>query len=75
MTANDVHRIIQATSKTPTSKKDKGFKLYVSSYINNYEGKLTSLFCLQKNLYMLAPWLFTSQSYHSEEATLIMLAE
>ncbi|XP_077102505.1 uncharacterized protein LOC143753718 [Siphateles boraxobius] len=38
ITANDVHRIIQTTSKTPTSKKDKGFKLYVSSYINNYEG-------------------------------------
>ncbi|XP_051965505.1 uncharacterized protein LOC127631432 [Xyrauchen texanus] len=37
ITANDVHRIIQTTSKTPTSKKDKGFKLYVSSYINNYE--------------------------------------
>ena len=41
VTVDDVIRIIQTTSKTPTSKKDKGFKLFVSSYINNYEGKLT----------------------------------
>ncbi|KAK0153218.1 hypothetical protein N1851_005090 [Merluccius polli] len=40
LTVNDVHRIVQATSKTPTAKKDKGFKLYVSSYIHNYEALL-----------------------------------
>ena len=33
---NDVIQIIQTTSK-----KDKGFNLHVSSYINNYEGKWT----------------------------------
>uniref|UniRef100_A0A1A8B863 Si:ch211-229b6.1 n=1 Tax=Nothobranchius furzeri TaxID=105023 RepID=A0A1A8B863_NOTFU len=37
ITVNDVHRIIQVTTKTPASKKDKGFKLYVSSYLHNYD--------------------------------------
>ncbi|XP_037545850.1 uncharacterized protein LOC119422545 [Nematolebias whitei] len=37
ISVNDVYRIIQTFSKAPTSKKDKGFKLYVSNYINKYE--------------------------------------
>ena len=29
---------IKLTSKTPTTKMDKGFKLYASSHIGDYEG-------------------------------------
>ncbi|XP_076855008.1 uncharacterized protein LOC143509963 isoform X2 [Brachyhypopomus gauderio] len=36
-TINDVHRIVRITSVSSTSKREKGFKLYVSSYIDNYE--------------------------------------
>ncbi len=35
---NDVNRIVRLASVTPSSKKEKGFKLYVSSYIDNFEG-------------------------------------
>lgn len=38
---NDVHRIIQAVTSAPRSKWEKGLKMYVSSYIDNYKGKLT----------------------------------
>ena len=34
----DVSRIIQANSAT--ARKDKGFKLYVSNYVHNYEGEV-----------------------------------
>ena len=43
LTINDVQRIIQAATSAPRSKREKGFKMYVSAYIDNYEGKLTSL--------------------------------
>ena len=36
----DVSRIIQANSATATARKDKGFKLYVSNYVHNYEGEV-----------------------------------
>ncbi len=36
---SDVHRIADALSRMPRSKRDKGFKMYISSYIHNYEGK------------------------------------
>ena len=36
---SDVHRIESALSQTLRSKRDKGFKMYISSYIHNYEGK------------------------------------
>ncbi len=38
ITVNDVSRIVRLASVTPSSKKEKGFKLYVSSYIDNFEG-------------------------------------
>ncbi len=38
ITVNDVNRIVRLASVTPSSKKEKGFKLYVSSYIDNFEG-------------------------------------
>ncbi|XP_076857207.1 uncharacterized protein LOC143510856 [Brachyhypopomus gauderio] len=37
ITINDVQRIIQASTAAPRSKREKGFKMYVSSYIDNYE--------------------------------------
>ncbi|KAF1384192.1 hypothetical protein PFLUV_G00139780 [Perca fluviatilis] len=37
MSITDVHRICRLTSKTPASKMDKGFRLYASSYIFDYE--------------------------------------
>lgn len=40
ITVNDVGRIIQEACRTSVTKKEKGFKLYVSSYIHNYEGKI-----------------------------------
>ena len=40
----DVHRITKASSKSPTSLLNRGFSLYVSSYIFNYEGKQRSVF-------------------------------
>lgn len=40
VTVNDVSRIIQKLCHTSTTKKEKGFKLYVSSYIHNFEGKI-----------------------------------
>ncbi|CAM4321719.1 unnamed protein product [Leuciscus chuanchicus] len=35
---NDVHRLIQENSKASSSKREKGFKLYISSYIHDCEG-------------------------------------
>lgn len=36
---NDVNRIVRLSAVTPNSKKEKGFKLYISSYIDNFEGE------------------------------------
>ena len=44
MKVTDVHRLVKAISKAPTSLLDKGFRLYVSTYIFNYEGKTRSFF-------------------------------
>ncbi|MED6259287.1 hypothetical protein ATANTOWER_020266 [Ataeniobius toweri] len=43
-TVNDVRRIVTASSTTPQSKLEKGFKFYVSSYLCNFEvsGKNTA---------------------------------
>ncbi|KAI4896553.1 hypothetical protein NFI96_006808 [Prochilodus magdalenae] len=35
VTINDVQHIVQASSTAPRSKREKGFKMYVSSYIDN----------------------------------------
>ena len=43
MNFNDVSRIIAHNSLTSAAMKNKGFKLYVTNYINNYEGKFTML--------------------------------
>lgn len=40
ITVNDVGRIIQEACRTLVTKKEKDFKLYVSSYTNYYEGKI-----------------------------------
>ncbi|XP_028451188.1 uncharacterized protein LOC114566704 isoform X2 [Perca flavescens] len=37
VTINDVHRLIKAYSTTALTKKNKGFKLYMTSYIHDYE--------------------------------------
>ncbi|KAJ8016002.1 hypothetical protein DPEC_G00002600 [Dallia pectoralis] len=37
ITISDVHRLVQAASSAPRSKREKGFKMYISSYIDNYE--------------------------------------
>ncbi|KAI4873696.1 hypothetical protein NFI96_007229, partial [Prochilodus magdalenae] len=37
MTVNDVHRIVKTHAVASSSKKEKGFKMYISSYIDNYE--------------------------------------
>jgi hypothetical protein len=37
----DVHRLCRET-KTPTSKLEKGFRLYAVTYIHSYEGKKTT---------------------------------
>ncbi|CAB1321139.1 unnamed protein product [Coregonus sp. 'balchen'] len=37
ITVTDVHRLAKTSSKAPTSKLEKGFKLYASSYLFNYE--------------------------------------
>ncbi|MED6250352.1 hypothetical protein ATANTOWER_030483 [Ataeniobius toweri] len=39
VSVNDVLRLIRALSSAPRCKKEKGFKFYVSNYIDNYEGK------------------------------------
>jgi hypothetical protein len=36
---NDVNTIVRKFAVTPRSKKEKGFKLYISSYIDNFEGE------------------------------------
>ena len=36
---NDVHRIVTSASETPASKNEKGFNMYLGSYIDNYEGE------------------------------------
>ncbi|CAJ0600743.1 unnamed protein product [Cylicocyclus nassatus] len=40
ITITDVHRIVQAASSTPRSKREKGYKMYISSYIDNYEDRV-----------------------------------
>lgn len=49
---SDVHRIVHAGSSAPRSTREKGFKFYISSYIDNYEGKFShpwaSQFCSGK---------------------------
>ncbi|KAI4873001.1 hypothetical protein NFI96_016674, partial [Prochilodus magdalenae] len=37
ITVNDVTRIIQTPCQTSATIKEKGFKLYISSYVQNYE--------------------------------------
>ncbi|KAI4871214.1 hypothetical protein NFI96_003480 [Prochilodus magdalenae] len=44
VTINDVQHIIQASSTAPRSKREKGFKMYISSYIDNYEAVAGSIF-------------------------------
>lgn len=39
VTITDVLRLIRTLSSAPRCKKEKGFKFYVSNYIDNYEGK------------------------------------
>lgn len=34
------NRLVQAGSSTQRRKRETGFKMYISSYIDNYEGKL-----------------------------------
>ncbi|CAB1354054.1 unnamed protein product, partial [Coregonus sp. 'balchen'] len=43
ITVTDVHRLAKTSSKAPTSKLEEGFKLYVSSYLFNYEGKCSQV--------------------------------
>ncbi|MED6275885.1 hypothetical protein CHARACLAT_031222, partial [Characodon lateralis] len=40
-TVNDVRCILRASSTTPRSKLEKGFKFYVSSYLCNFEDNIT----------------------------------
>lgn len=37
LTISDITRLIGELSSAPRSKKEKGFKFYVSNYIDNYE--------------------------------------
>ncbi|KAK0131248.1 hypothetical protein N1851_034070 [Merluccius polli] len=37
MSISDVHRLVRMGSSTPKSKREKGYKMYLSSYIDNYE--------------------------------------
>ncbi|XDV26738.1 hypothetical protein PO909_030373 [Leuciscus waleckii] len=37
VSVNDIRRIVRASSTTPRSKLDKGFKFYVSSFLCNFE--------------------------------------
>ena len=46
MNFNNVSRIIAHNSLISAAMKNKGFKLYVTNYINNYEGKFTMLLAL-----------------------------
>ncbi len=39
LTINDVDRLVKKSCPTPSSKREKGFKMYIASYIDNYEGK------------------------------------
>ena len=57
ITVNDVGYIIQEACRTSVTKKEKGFKLYVSSYIHNCEGVIwTCKVCM----------FFTSQCKHDK---------
>ena len=42
---NDVNNIVRQLSVTHKSKKEKGFKLYISSYIDNFEGEYSLISC------------------------------
>lgn len=39
LSINDVDRLVKKSCTTPSSKREKGFKMYIASYIDNYEGK------------------------------------
>ena len=39
LSVDDVHRIVNKHSPAPQSKREKGFKFYISQYIHNFEGK------------------------------------
>ena len=39
LTVDDVHRIVDKNTSAPTSKREKGFKFYISSYISDFEGE------------------------------------
>ena len=42
---NDVNNIVRQLSVTHKSKKEKGFKLYISSYIDNFDGEYSLISC------------------------------
>ncbi|KAL6470614.1 hypothetical protein MHYP_G00217330 [Metynnis hypsauchen] len=37
LTINDVDRLVKMSCTTPSSKREKGFKMYIASYIDDYE--------------------------------------
>lgn len=39
ITVDDVHRLVSDFSPAPQSKREKGFKYYISQYLHNFEGK------------------------------------
>lgn len=39
LTVNDIDRFVKTSCAAPKSKREKGFKMYIGSYIDNYEGK------------------------------------
>ena len=39
LTVNDIDRLVTTSCAAPNSKREKGFKMYIGSYIDNYEGK------------------------------------
>ncbi|CAL8293135.1 unnamed protein product [Arctogadus glacialis] len=39
LTISDVHRLVQKGCVAPRSKREKGYKMYLLSYIDNFEGK------------------------------------
>lgn len=50
MNLNDVSHIISLNSSTSVAMKNKGFKLYVATYINNYEGKFRVAYVIAASL-------------------------
>ena len=39
LSISDVHRLVRKGCSVPRSKWEKGYKMYLSSFIDNYEGK------------------------------------